>query len=137
MACIERAGGAGLAVRGDQVVPANVHVSPRLPLGSAPPNRTTWLRAASNARPCCARADGDVVARRCVQFTPSHSQVSPKKVVTLRISTLPPNRTTRLRSLSQAIAMLCRADGRAVGARSVQVAPSHSQVSFTTPLLPR
>src|SRR5947207_2127142 len=116
----------------DQTDPSHAHVSARSWLAaSVPPKRTTL--SPSVAMACPLRAGGPAPSATCVQFVPSHSQVSSIGPFT----SSPPNRTTLFPSV--AMAGDERSGGLAGGLRQFQV-PSHSHVTLPpnrTTLLPR
>ncbi len=121
-----RAGGEVVGLIWVQFLPSHSQVSAGLGLErSYPPKSTVRLRAESYAIACPRRnPEGDVVGLICVQFLPSHSQVSPRP-----LPLPPPKSTTRRRAASYAIACPWRAGGEVVGLICVQFLPSHSQVS--------
>src|SRR5262245_23505098 len=95
-----------------------------LPLTLPPPKSTVMPRALSYAMRWPERCDGTAGERRCVQFVPSHSQVSPKNG-----PEYPPNSTATPRVESKTIEARVRAAGLSGGLDCTQVVPFHSHVS--------
>ena len=73
-----RAEGEVAGVSRVQLVPSQVHVSPRYVDPLQPPKRTTSALAASYAMPKLPRTPGEVGGMRCVQVAPSQVHVSPR-----------------------------------------------------------
>src|SRR5262245_54063159 len=133
----ERAGGDGEpdGVRWLHVLPSHSHtvvVEPALQI------RTLRPRYRSKTIGSFTVAGGRSSGDRCVQLLPSHSQVSHRLLRPLPPGLAkgpkPPNKTTRPRQRSEAIAAPTRQEGPGTLA-AAQLAPFHSQVSSRNAVL--
>src|SRR5438045_9325492 len=75
------------------------------------------------------RAYGAVGVDICVQLVPSHCQVSPRRAD----ESLPPNKTARLCTESNAMAAYARAEGGPVEPAGVHAFPSNSHAPLSRP----